>query len=128
TSPKQPFPTRPAPFDRQGVTIDDLIDFTPALRAEALEIVKKYRIGPIFTPPALARPDGPTGVLMLPQAVGGANWPGASFTPATNRLYIHSHTFAYPLRNIPADLAVPGAQNIAGILRPATEPGQDEDG
>jgi quinoprotein glucose dehydrogenase len=128
TSPTQPFPTRPAPFDRQGVTIDDLIDFTPALRAAALEIVKKYRIGPLYTPPALARPGGPAGVLMLPQDVGGANWPGGTFDPVTNRLYIHSHTFAYPLRTIPADLGEQGAQNTGGILRPATEPGEDEDG
>ena len=63
TSPTQPFPTKPAPFDRQGVSIDDLIDFTPELRAEALEVVKKYKIGPLFTPPALARPDGPLGYV-----------------------------------------------------------------
>ena len=64
TSPTQPFPTRPAPFDRQGVSIDDLIDFTPQLRAEALEVVKKYKIGPLYTPPALARPDGPFGYIV----------------------------------------------------------------
>src|SRR5439155_1660675 len=51
-SPTQPFPTRPPAFDRQGVTIDDLIDFTPELRAEAIEIVKKYVTGPVFTPPS----------------------------------------------------------------------------
>ena len=59
TSPTQPFPTKPPPYDRQGVSIDDLIDFTPALRAEAVEGVKAFRIGPIFTPPSLAKaPDG----------------------------------------------------------------------
>ena len=57
-SPTQPFVTKPPPFDRQGVTIDDLIDFTPALRAEAIELVKQYRIGPLFTPPSI-RGDGP---------------------------------------------------------------------
>ena len=102
TSPTQPFPTKPAPFDRQGVSIDDLIDFTPQLRAEALEIVKKYKIGPLYTPPALARPDGPLGTLMLPSDVGGANWPGGSFDPETNRLYIHSHTTVFTLRNVPS--------------------------
>jgi quinoprotein glucose dehydrogenase len=76
TSPTQPFPTRPAPFDRQGVSTDDLIDFTPELRASASEIVKNYKLGRLFTPPALARPDGPLGTLMLPMDVGGANWPG----------------------------------------------------
>ena len=58
TSPTQPFPTKPPPFDRQGVTVDDLIDFTPELRAEALQLVKQYRIGPLFTPPSI-RGDGP---------------------------------------------------------------------
>ena len=48
SSPTQPFPTRPVPFDRQGVGIDDLIDFTPALRAEALEFIKRYHIGPLY--------------------------------------------------------------------------------
>ena len=52
-SPTQPFPTKPPAFDRQGVTVDDLIDFTPELRAEALEIIKKYVTGPLFTPPSV---------------------------------------------------------------------------
>ena len=128
TSPTQPFPTKPEPFDRQGITIDDLIDFTPQLRAQALEVIKKYKIGPLFTPPALARPDGPQATLMLPMDVGGANWPGGSFDPLTNRLYIHSHTTAYPLPNVPDELAMPGPNNTAGILRPATEPGEEEGG
>ena len=104
TSPTQPFPTKPPPFDLQGVSIDDLIDFTPQLRAEALEIVKKYKIGPLYTPPMLARPDGPLGTLYLPSEVGGANWPGGSLDPETNRLYIHSHTSVDTLRNVPTEL------------------------
>jgi quinoprotein glucose dehydrogenase len=117
TSPTQPFPTRPPAFDRQGITIDDLIDFTPELRAQAVEQSKAYRLGPLYTPPGLATPDGPIGTLMLPSEVGGANWPGGSFDPETNRLYIHSHTIAYSLANIPQDLAVPSPTNVAGTLR-----------
>jgi quinoprotein glucose dehydrogenase len=128
TSPTQPFPTKPAPFDRQGVSIDDLIDFTPQLRAEALEVIKKYKIGPLYTPPVLARPDGPSGTLFLPSEVGGANWPGGSFDPETNRLYIHSHTSMDTLRTVPPDLSMPGPKSTGGILRPATEPGEEEDG
>jgi quinoprotein glucose dehydrogenase len=128
TSATQPFPTKPAPFDRQGVSIDDLIDFTPSLRAEAVELVKKYRIGPIFTPPALVRPGGPISVLMLPMDVGGSNWPGGSFDPATNHLYIHSHTTVFSLRSVPADISMPGPQNTVGMLHPATEPGEEEEG
>ena len=117
TSPTQPFPTRPAAFDRQGITIDDLIDFTPELRAQAVEQSKAYRLGPLYTPPGLATPDGPIGTLMLPAEVGGANWPGGSFDPETNRLYIHSHTLAYSLADIPQDLAMPTPSNVAGTLR-----------
>jgi quinoprotein glucose dehydrogenase len=104
TSPTQPFPTWPLPFDRQGFTLDVLNDLTPALREEAERIVAQYRIGPLYTPPAVARPDGPLGTLMLPADVGGANWPGGSLDPENNRLYIHSHTAVFTLQNIPATL------------------------
>ena len=116
-SPTQPFPTRPAPFDRQGVSIDDLIDFTPELRAQAIEQAKAYKLGPIFTPPGLSTPDGPVGTLMLPADVGGANWPGGSFDPETNRLYIHSHTAVFSLNNVQQELSMPGPSNLAGVLR-----------
>src|SRR5687767_6714155 len=59
TSPTQPFPTKPAPFDRQGVTESDLQDLTPALRAEAIEVAKRYKMGPLFTPPVVSSVDGP---------------------------------------------------------------------
>ena len=62
-SPTQPFPTKPPPFDRQGVTIDDLIDFTPELRQQALDIIEDYVIGPIFTPPIVAGRDGKEGLI-----------------------------------------------------------------
>jgi quinoprotein glucose dehydrogenase len=104
TSPTQPFPTWPLPFDRQGFSADVLNDLTPALRAEAEEVMAQYRIGPLYTPPAVDSPGGPSGTLMLPADVGGANWPGGSFDPETNRLYIHSHSAVFTLRNIPADL------------------------
>src|SRR5690606_18752860 len=92
------------PFDRQGFTLDGLTDRTPTLSAEAEWLVAQYRIGPLYTPPAVAKPDGPLGTLMLPADVGGANWPGGSFDPVNNRLYIHSHTAVFTLRNVPADL------------------------
>jgi quinoprotein glucose dehydrogenase len=88
----QPFPTRPPAYDRQGVGEEDLIDFTPALRAEALERVANFRMGPIFTPPVVADPDGPYGTLMLPSAGGGTNWPGGSVDPETGIFYQYSFT------------------------------------
>ena len=62
-SPTQPFPTKPPAYDRQGVSVDDLIDFTPALRAEAIKVVERYKIGPIFTPPVVSKAEGPLATL-----------------------------------------------------------------
>jgi quinoprotein glucose dehydrogenase len=102
-SPTQPFVTRPPAFERQGVTIDDLIDFTPELRAEAVKLVSRYKLGPIFTPPVLSRWEGPLAMLMLPNATGGANWQGGSLDPETNILYIFSNTNATALGLVPGN-------------------------
>ncbi len=94
TSPTQPFPTRPPPFDRQGVTESDLIDFTPELRVEAVEILRDYVYGPIFTPPSLigTGPRDTRGTIELPGYTGGANWNGAAVDPETGFLYVGSTT------------------------------------
>jgi quinoprotein glucose dehydrogenase len=89
TSPTQPFPTRPPPYDHQGVTADNLIDFTPALRKEALEIAARYKTGPIFTPPPISKAEGPIAGF---RSSGGTNWPGGSFDPDTHIAYIPSFT------------------------------------
>jgi quinoprotein glucose dehydrogenase len=91
-SPTQPFVTKPPAFDRQGVSIDDLIDFTPELRAEAVKLVSRYKLGPLFTPPVVSKWEGPLGTLMLPSNTGGTNWPGGALDPETNILYIYSFT------------------------------------
>ncbi len=91
----QPFPTRPPPFERQGVSDDDLIDFTPELRAEARRFVADYEIGPLYTPPS-AR-----GAIHLPGWSGGASWGGAAFDPATHTLYVPSITEPIALRMRP---------------------------
>ena len=88
----QPFPTKPPAFDRQGVTIDDLIDFTPELRAEAIKLVSQYKIGPIYTPPVVSKWEGPRALLMMPTSTGGANWQGGSYDPETGLFYIFSNT------------------------------------
>jgi len=89
TSPTQPFPTKPPPYDHQGVTIDNVIDFTPELKAEAIAISKRYKFGPIFTPPPVSRREGPIAGF---RSSGGTNWPGGSFDPETHIAYIPSFT------------------------------------
>ncbi len=88
----QPFPTKPPAFERQGVSIDDLIDFTPELRAEAVKLASLYKLGPIFTPPVASKWEGPRAMLMLPSTTGGANWQGGSYDPDTGIMYIFSNT------------------------------------
>ena len=90
----QPFPTKPPAFDRQGLTIDDLIDFTPELRQEAISIVEQHRYGPMFTPPSLAGEgdDATKGTINVPGYIGGANWEGAAADPETGILYVPSAT------------------------------------
>ncbi len=90
--PTQPFPTKPPAFERQGVSEDDLIDFTPELRAEAKKIAEDYVLGPIFSPSLVKGEGGKKGMLQLPSAAGGANWPGASVDPETGWLYVQSQT------------------------------------
>lgn len=92
SSPTQPFPTRPAPFDRQGLAVDDLIDFTPELHREASDIVKEFDLGPLFTPPS------ERGAVMLPGAVGGASWAGAALDPESGWLYVPSVTNPFVVR------------------------------
>ena len=102
-APTQPYVTKPPAYDRQGVSLDDLIDFTPELKAEAVQFVSKYKIGPMFTPPVVSKWDGPRATLILPAATGGANWQGGSFDPETHMFYIFSVTQASALGLVPPD-------------------------
>jgi quinoprotein glucose dehydrogenase len=86
-SPTQPFPTKPSAYCRNGVSVDDLIDFTPQLREQAKAIASKYHLGPVYTPPVLSQTEGPLGTLTLGTAGGGTNWPGASYDPETHTVY-----------------------------------------
>jgi len=89
-SPTQPYPTRPAAYARNGVSPDDLIDFTPALHDQALTLIAKYKIGPVFTPPVESKAGGPLATLTLGTASGGTNWPGGSYDPETHTAYLYA--------------------------------------
>jgi quinoprotein glucose dehydrogenase len=99
TAPTQPFPTKPAPFERQGSTEENLIDFTPELRAEAKKILEQYDHGPLFTPPT------ERGTINLPGWAGGGNWWGAAFDPQTGMFYVPSITAPIIVKLIKPDPA-----------------------
>jgi quinoprotein glucose dehydrogenase len=118
-SPTQPFVTKPPAFDRQGVSIDDLIDFTPALRAEAVELVSRYKLGPLFTPPVVSTWGGPLATLLLPSISGGVNWEGGSVDPETKILYVHSVTAMSAVGLVPPE---PGRSDFNFVLGTARDP------
>jgi quinoprotein glucose dehydrogenase len=80
----QPFPTKPPPFSTQGISLDDANDLTPEIKALATEQLKKFQLGPLFTPPSLR------GTIQRPSVGGGANWGGAGIDPETGWLYVRS--------------------------------------
>jgi len=93
TSPTQPFPELPPPFDRQGVARSDLIDYTPEIRAAVDAFLEDVRLGPMYQPPSLRNaPDGTRGTLSLPSSIGGANWEGGAYDPGTGLLFVGSMT------------------------------------
>jgi quinoprotein glucose dehydrogenase len=103
TSPTQPFPTRPPAYDAQGFSLDDLINFTPQLRAEAEQIVLKYHLGPVYTPAVLSTTGGPYGTLAMATAGGGTNWPGGSYDPETHIAYLPSQREVWDVGLVPGD-------------------------
>jgi quinoprotein glucose dehydrogenase len=111
-SPTQPIPTKPPAYDRQGVTLDDLIDFTPELHDEAVKLVSKYKIGPLFTPAVVSKVGGPLGTIELPS--DGSNWDGGSYDPETHTLYIFSQTRPRLLGLLPPAKGVSDMEYVSG--------------
>jgi quinoprotein glucose dehydrogenase len=97
TAATQPFPTRPAPFEPQGLSRDDLIDFTPEMKQQALDIVSHYRYGPMYLPPSVVIEGKNLGSLLRPSLSGGANWQGAAVDPETGILYVGSISTVSPI-------------------------------
>jgi quinoprotein glucose dehydrogenase len=100
-APTQPIPTKPAPYGRNGFSVDDVLDFTPELKAQALTLISKYKLGPLFTPPVLSKPGGPLGTLDIGCCQGGTNWPGGSYDPQTHLLYVYGKTEVTSLGLVP---------------------------
>jgi quinoprotein glucose dehydrogenase len=114
----QPYPSKPPAYDRQGSSVDDLIDFTPALRAEAVKLASRYKMGPIFTPPVVSKWEGPLGTLGMATAGGGTNWAGGSYDPETHIAYIPSQRIMGSLALVPSDGNRSDMSYISGVARP----------
>src|SRR5947208_8274434 len=119
-SPTQPFPTKPPAYGRQAVTVDELIDFTPALRAQALQVVERFKMGPMFNPPVLSKLGGPFAALTIGTTGGGTNWPGAAYDPETHTVYAQ----AANSQIVPIGLIEPpeGFSDIKYVLGTAGQP------
>ena len=115
-SPTQPIPTKPPAYSRNGVSIDDLIDFTPALREKAKQDVAKYHLGPVFTPPTASKLEGPLGTLTMGTASGGTNWPGGSYDPEIHIAYLYAcNSCIEPIGLVESPKEVSDIRYISGV-------------
>ncbi|HLK49713.1 MAG TPA: pyrroloquinoline quinone-dependent dehydrogenase [Bryobacteraceae bacterium] len=123
TSPTQPFPTKPPAYGRTGTSVDELIDFTPELRAEAIKVASRYKMGPLFTPPVVSKAEGPLGTLVAGCCQGGTGWPGGSYDPQTHMLYTFTWANVSSLGLVPTDPAKSDFNYASGVARPAAAAG-----
>ena len=114
-SPTQPFPTKPPAYDNQGILPDSLINFTPELHQQALQLITKYKTGPIFTPPSVSTRDGTLGTLVSPGSQGGTNWPGGSYDPETHTVYVFSQSAIALLGLVPPPSEVSDMNYVQGV-------------
>ena len=115
-SPTEPIPTKPPAYARNGVSLDDLIDFTPALHEQAVQTVSKYKLGPIFTPPVVSNINGPIATLTLGTAAGGTNWPGGSYDPETHNVYVYaSNALLIPLSLVKTPAGISDIDYVQGV-------------
>ncbi|HEY2015401.1 MAG TPA: PQQ-binding-like beta-propeller repeat protein, partial [Bryobacteraceae bacterium] len=106
SAPTQPLPTRPPAYSRNFLKIpDDLIDFTPEMRNDAIDRLKRYRVEGMYTPPVVGDPNHWLGGVSMGNASGGTNWPGAGYDPETHVVYAQAaqaYVTAVSLRTPPA--------------------------
>jgi quinoprotein glucose dehydrogenase len=120
-SPTQPFPTKPPAYSRQHFTQDELIDFTPQLRAEAVQIASKFKLARLYDPPVVSKADGPIKILTFATALGGTNWPGGSYDPETHTVYASANQQIVGLGLLPvtdprfSDSTFVGGDVLAGL-------------
>ena len=125
-SPTQPLPTKPPAYARQAVTVDDLIDFTPELRAQALKAFEPFKNGPMFNPPTVSKIGGPVAGLTIGTTNGGTNWPGGGYDPETHTAYLPASNASL----VPIGLIEPpeGFSDIKYVLGRAGQPFRETQG
>ena len=120
-APTQPYPTKPPAYSRQHLTVDELINYTPELRAKAVEISKQFALAKLFDPPVLSKPGGPYKSLTFSTALGGTNWPGGSYDPETHTVYASANQQVVGLGVLPvgddrfSDSPYVGGDALAGL-------------
>lgn len=115
----QPHPTWPPAYHQQGVTIDDLIDFTPELRQEARELIADYELGEsVFSPPAFSKWPRPLGTIISPTGDGAGQWPGGALDPDTNIMYLFSNMAYGSVGIVPGDPALTTLPMMRGQASP----------
>jgi quinoprotein glucose dehydrogenase len=120
-SPTQPYPTKPPAYSRQNLNVDELIDFTPELRAKAVEISRQFALAKLFDPLVLSKEGGPYKSLTFSTALGGTNWPGGSYDPETHTVYASANQQVVGLGVLPvtdkrfSEAAYVGGDALAGL-------------
>jgi quinoprotein glucose dehydrogenase len=127
-SPTQPMPTKPPAYGRNGFAPKDLLDFTPELHAEAEQVAARHKMGPIFTPPVLSKPDGPLGTLLIGCCQGGTNWPGGSYDPETHIVYVYGKSEVTSLGLVKPAEGQSDMNYVRGFARAANAPGGGDEG
>jgi quinoprotein glucose dehydrogenase len=121
TSPTQPYPTKPPAYSRQNFTTDELIDFTPEMRAKAVALASKFALAKLFDPPVLSKADGPIKSLTFATALGGTNWPGGSYDPDTHTVIASANQQVVGLGVLPvtdkrfSEAPYVGGDELAGL-------------
>jgi len=116
TSPTQPFPAKPPAYSRNGVLESDLVDFTPEIKAQAIEVAKRYRLGPVYLPPLVSKVEGPLAALTAGTLSGGVNWPGSAYDPETHVFFTHAcNACIAPLGLVPPPKEFSDLDYVMGI-------------
>ena len=120
-APTQPLPTKPVAYARNGVTLNDLVDFTPALKEAGVAVASRFKLGPIFTPPVLSKAEGPLATFTNGPTNGGTNWPGGSYDPETHILYVSATNASPSLLGLV--VPPPGTSDMSYVRGFAPQPG-----